>query len=131
MPWVKGQSGNPNGRPPKNRALTAILERAGSKTVEVDGKRISGKRFMAQALFEIVTTGKTVLASGREVVAGPQAWLEIVKFLYAQIDRPPPKDINLGGQEDNPLTIAVVWDESGLEDTTSDAASGASGGESE
>jgi len=70
---------------------------------------------MAQALFEIVTTGKTVLASGREVVAGPQAWLEIVKFLYAQIDGPPPKDVNLGGQADNPLSIEVVWDDSGIE----------------
>ena len=132
MPWVKGQSGNPNGRPPKSRALTAILERAGSRTVEIDGKRVSGKRFMAQALFEIVTTGETRLASGREIVAGPQAWLEIVKFVYAQIDGPPPKDVNIGGQEDNPFIIDVVWDETGLiDDQAADAASGSGGGEGE
>jgi len=82
-----------------------MLERAGSKTVEIDGKRISGKRFMAQALFEIVTTGRTRLADGRELVAGPNAWFDIVKFIYAQIDGPPPKDLNLGGQEDNPIAF--------------------------
>lgn len=132
MPWVKGQSGNPSGRPVKNRALTGILERAGSKTVEVNGKRVSGKRFMAQALFEVATTGQTVLANGREIVAGPQAWLEIVKFIYSQVDGPPPKDVNLGGQADNPLLIEVVWDESGLDDgEVADAASRTSGGEGE
>jgi hypothetical protein len=86
---------------------------------------------VARYLWEIAKTGRCTLADGRVLVAGPDGWLDVVKFLYAQIDGPPPKDINLGGQEDNPLTIAVVWDESGLEDTTSDAASGASGGESE
>jgi hypothetical protein len=85
------------------------LERAGSKTVEVDGKHVSGKRFMGKALFEIITTGETRLANGREIVAGPQAWLEIVKFVYSQIDGPPPKELNVGGQPDNPLLV-VNWD---------------------
>jgi len=31
MPWVKGQSGNPRGRPKKGEAFTEILKREGSK----------------------------------------------------------------------------------------------------
>ena len=109
MPWVKGQSGNPAGRKPKQRALTEILARAGSMSMEVDGKRISGRRLMARHLWEIANTGRTTLADGREIIAGPQAWLDVVKFLYAQVDGPPPKELNVGGQPDNPLLV-VNWD---------------------
>ena len=111
--WEPGQSGNPNGRP--KRALTEILERAGAASVEEDGKRLSGKRFVARCLWDIAKTGKCTLADGRELVAGPDGWFDIVKFLYSQIDGPPPKDVNLGGQADNPLSIEVVWDDSGIE----------------
>ena len=34
--FEKGKSGNPKGRPPKSRTLTAILESAGSKKVLQD-----------------------------------------------------------------------------------------------
>ena len=40
MPFQKGQTGNPNGRPPKSRALTEILEAAGGKTIEYQGKSV-------------------------------------------------------------------------------------------
>jgi hypothetical protein len=33
----------------------------------------------------------------------------VVKFLYSQVDGPPPKELNVGGQEDNPLLV-VNWD---------------------
>ena len=35
MTFKPGQSGNPNGRPPKSRALTALLEKAGGRKISV------------------------------------------------------------------------------------------------
>ena len=127
--WQPGQSGNLNGRP--KRTLSAILERAGSASVDVEGKRVSGKRFVALKLWEIATTGRAILSDGRELVAGPQGWLDVVRFIYAQVDGPPPKDVNLGGQADNPLIIDVVWDEAGLNDSSTEPSPGTDGGEGE
>jgi len=83
------------------------LERAGSACVEVDGKRISGKRLMARLLWQIATTGQATLVGGTVINAGPQGWLDVVKFLYTQIDGAPPHDVNVGGQPDNPLLVEI------------------------
>lgn len=129
MPWQKGQSGNPKGRPPKKRALSEILERAGAASLLVDGKSVSGKRLVARLLWSVATTGGAVLPDGRELAVTPKDWLEVVKFIYSQVDGPPPRDVNVGGQADNPLSIEVVWDESGLEDTPAEPSPVADGGE--
>lgn len=93
--WQPGESGNPRGRPPKQRALTEILRRAGSQTLEVDGKRISGKRLIARMLWELATRGESKFPDGRELKVGGQGWLDIVKFLYAQIDGPPRAEVDV------------------------------------
>ena len=94
--WPKGQSGNPKGRPKKNRALTEILERAGSKIVEYDGKRVSGKRLIARLLWQAATTGECKLPDGESLIVKDFSdWLGVVKFLYAQIDGLPKQDIGL------------------------------------
>lgn len=105
MPWQKGQSGNPSGRKPKGRALTEILERAGAATVEIDGKKISGKRAVAQMLWEVATTGKATFPSGVVLQVAPQDWLAIVKFLYQHIDGPP-KD-GPSGDDGDPIYIRL------------------------
>lgn len=106
-----GQSGNPKGRPPKERALTNLLESAGNKTVLLpDGRRIAGKRFVAAAVWEVLTTGQTKLADGRTYQAELADWLTLVKFLYGQVDGPPRLELEHSGNKDNPLLVRYIND---------------------
>ena len=111
--WQPGQSGNPRGRAPKARALTAILERAGAKTVTIkapDGseRKLSGGRFIALALWELATTGKVTLPSGASWVVEPQDWLETVKWLYAHIDGPAKQAMEVTGANGGPIPIKLI-----------------------
>jgi hypothetical protein len=100
MPFQKGQSGNPAGRKPKGRTLTDILEKAGSRTVEVDGVKISGRRLVARQVWEGITTGEVSFSDGKKIVLAPQDWKDLVKWAYGHIDGPPKAelDITSGGQ---------------------------------
>ncbi len=112
--WKKGTSGNPAGRPPKGRALTDILEKAGSKTVEVtqsDGttKKVSGKRILASMVWELTTTGQVTLPDGKvKEVEDFNDWFAAVKFIYQHIDGPPPKVLNLGGPDGGAIPIVIT-----------------------
>jgi len=110
----KGKSNNPRGRPPKSRALTEILERAGSKTLEVDGKKISSKQLVARLAWELVTTGQVALPepdAPRTLVADMDDWLAAVKWIYAQVDGPPKQELEHSGPGGAPVTIRVVHDD--------------------
>lgn len=95
MPFKKGTSGNPSGRPPKNRAFTDILERAGANTVEYNGKKISGKRLLSVLVWQGLTTGEITLPDGKVLKLSPRDWMDMVKWVYAQIDGPPKAEVDL------------------------------------
>ena len=94
-PWKPGQSGNPNGRPPKGRALTEILEKAGSKTIEYMGKRKSGKRVLAEMLWQLVVTGHVVYPDGNIVTPEFEEWFKAVEWLYRHVDGPPKAELDV------------------------------------
>ena len=101
--WQKGQSGNPRGGPKKNRALTAILERAGNQTLDVGGEHISGKRLIARLAWDVATKGEAILPSGRMLVVAAQDWFDVVKWIYTHIDGPVKQSMEVSGPDGGPI----------------------------
>lgn len=83
-----GNSGNPRGRPPKERALTSILEAELNKTVtSADGVRVARKRLIASLMAQIATEGRVTMPDGRELVVGDLKELtDILKWIYRHVD---------------------------------------------
>jgi len=88
--FQRGQSGNPAGRPRKDRALTAILAAAGNATVVVPGtaRGLAGKRLVAQLLWAAATSGQLELPNGSVLYLDASDWLGLVKWLFTHIDGP-------------------------------------------
>jgi len=109
----KGVSGNPKGRPPKERALTAILEKAGNQVItDADGKRRGKKRIVARLLWEVATTGTCAFPDGKggSRQLQPQnveEWFDIIKWIYTHIDGAAPKAIDIQSQG-RPLQPNVI-----------------------
>jgi len=122
-PFQPGQSGNPKGRPPKQRALTDLLEKTGNKTYSVNGKKIAGKRILSQLLWELAVYGRVKLPKnedGQEVtmrVTSAKEWLDIAKQIYSQIDGAPKTELDITS-DNEPLSGIVQIIEHGRDETS-------------
>lgn len=91
MAWRKGQSGNPNGRPPKEKALTTLLEQCGN--VEEDGK--TRKQRLAEELWALALNGD----------------LPAIKYIYDRLDGKPRETMDVDGSVGGTLIIVRPGDE--------------------
>jgi hypothetical protein len=122
-----GKSGNPDGRPPNNRVLTALLEAAGAKTVQAGTKRTARKQALAQMMWEGVTEGQVTLPAGKMMELGPADWLALAKWIYGQIDGPPPQTHEHTGDGGGDIVIRVVYGDSSPTSETAPETSGDQG----
>ncbi|MEX2444492.1 MAG: DUF5681 domain-containing protein [Alkalispirochaeta sp.] len=91
--FVRGQSGNPRGRPKKGQALTEILEKhAKKRDVEFHGRNISRKEALSQKLWSLALSG--------DVAA--------IRYIFDRIDGRPRQDMDLNAEIDTPSGVLVV-----------------------
>lgn len=109
MTFKKGESGNAKGRPLKNRALTDILEKAGS-TKKVYGQDIAPKRIVAELLWQAAATGEVTFPGDTDATPlDIEDWFGVVKFIYQHIDGPPKSEMDVDGK----ILLAVTYGDDG------------------
>lgn len=124
MPFKKGDPNiNRKGRPPKERSLSDQLEKAGNRSYEFDGKRISGKRLLARLMWELAIYGRVELlgTDGKKVVlriADTKEWLGIAKQIYSQVDGPPKGEFDVNA--DGIIRFIVDYEDDELSDNSTE-----------
>ena len=102
-----GSRNNPNGRPPKSKALTNMLEVALGKTHLYKGKSVSGKRILADLVASVVVTGRLQFPDDNEIsIVSIKDWMEFAKWAYERIDGKPVQPIS--GEEGGAIIIEYV-----------------------
>src|ERR671916_1572403 len=129
--WGPGRSGNPHGRPPKSRALSEILEKAGGrKLAGVDGRSRSAREWVARHAWELAATGKTELPGGRILeVEDVREWLAVVSWLFDRAEGKPKRSAALLVPEDHegPFRFTLDLGEGLLGDGFSGGGNGGTG----
>ncbi|MEM9954538.1 MAG: DUF5681 domain-containing protein [Chloroflexota bacterium] len=87
--FIKGQSGNPRGRPPKSRTLSAILANKAEELTFIEGNQVKrNQEIIAHHLWQFATTGEVRLSSGTLQAKDVSDWFNAVRWIYTHIDGP-------------------------------------------
>ena len=93
--WIKGQSGNPKGRPSgKFQTLTEILREYGEKKREFGGKTLPLKKHLAETVYTAIIQGYRVV-EGEKIILNDAAWVKLVEWLYDRVDGKPTQNLQI------------------------------------
>jgi hypothetical protein len=109
--WKKGESGNPNGRPPKAASLTSILSTKSEERVRVKRNspiKIERKQMLADRVWQAAIDGYVTFPDGRQECLDTNTWFALIKWLYNRVDGLPPQAIDLSGSLQ---TVNITSDE--------------------
>ena len=106
MPFKKGVSGNPKGRPPNERSLAVLMKRALGRTIQVDDRRRGRKYVMAELLAQAVATGKVKFPDGHVYELDAKEWMRVVERVLMHVDGPVPAEstVSVDGN------VTLIWD---------------------
>ena len=96
--WVKGQSGNPKGRPKEGETLTEILREYGAEKIELGGETLSMKAHLAKTVYTAITQGYR-LVEGKKVTLNNAAWAKLLEWLYDRVDGRPTENLQISSPE--------------------------------
>lgn len=110
--FQKGQSGNPKGRPKKERTLSRMLENGGKSRVGPKGE--TAQRMMVQRVWEGITQGMIRfpdLPDGTPnfIALDAAEWTRLAKLVYDQVDGPPKAELDVtSAGEKLPVIFQIV-----------------------
>jgi hypothetical protein len=108
--FKKGESGNPAGRPPKERAMTLILETEASKEMIYKGEELPKKVIVARIALDLLTKGRAELADGTVYEMGARDWGDMLRWFYNHVDGPPKQGLaDLGDVDKIEVTFVKNW----------------------
>jgi len=108
MRFEKGQSGNPNGRPRKTRALANILEVRGQQKYEYCGELLSGNEILSRIVWDILLKRKALFMDRKRYEAIKlELWENILKFYVNHTEGPPRAELDIT-TGDEPLSGGIV-----------------------
>lgn len=116
-----GTSGNPKGRPKKDRALTAMLEAAGGRMVDTDDGRVSRRKLAIEGVWQGITEGKVAFPDGTQITLDGAQYAAMLKFVFGQIDGPPKSEVALTGKDGADIfrvTLNIAGDRNAVDGDT-------------
>ncbi len=110
MKWQPGQTGNPNGRPKRGRALAEIIDaELSTKNGDVEVRRV-----IIQRAISALTTGYMEFPGkrSRKTKLTPRDWTDLFKYITTHLDGPAKMEIitSAGGNSDGSLGFVLPAD---------------------